>query len=84
VGFVVETKTRRYSAAHVARTRLAARRLARRRRRYPGGVRAVVCVTRARGLEALEADVLVVSLDRLAPALRHVAEARRDAAGASA
>jgi len=30
----------------------------------------VLCVVRARGLEGTESGVLVVSLDRLAPALR--------------
>ena len=38
MGFVIETKTQRYSRAHVVRTIDAARWLARKRRRYPGGV----------------------------------------------
>ena len=43
----------------------AARRLARRRRRYPGGVVTVLCIARARHVERVENDVLlVVSLDR--------------------
>ena len=75
VGFVIETKTARYSAAHLERTARAARRLARRRRRYPRGVLAIVCVTRSRGIEHLEAGVLVVSLDHLVPALRRAAAA---------
>jgi hypothetical protein len=78
VGFVIETKTARYSTAHLERTARAARWLARRRRRYPGGVLAIVCVTRSRGIERLEAGVLVVSLDHLVPALRRAAAAAPD------
>ena len=70
MGFVIETKTLRYSPAHVARTVDAARWLARKRRRYPCGVLPVVCVTRARRVERFEEEVLVVSLDCLMTALR--------------
>jgi hypothetical protein len=70
MGFVIETKTLRYSRAHVVRTVDAARWLARQRRRYPCGVLPVVCVTRAWRVERLEEEVLVVSLDHLIPALR--------------
>ena len=70
MGFVIETKTLRYSRAHVVRTIEAARWLARKRRRYPCGVLPVVCVTHAQRVERREADVLVVSLDRLMTALR--------------
>jgi hypothetical protein len=70
MGFVIETKTLRYSRAHVLRTIDEARWLARKRRRYPCGVLPVVCVSRARGVERFEEDVLVVSLDRLMRALR--------------
>jgi Nuclease-related domain len=73
VAFVIETKTRRYSPAHVERTVRAARRLARRWRRRPRGVHAVLCITRARGLDRANDDLLLVSLDRLVPALRRVA-----------
>jgi hypothetical protein len=75
MGFVIETKTLRYSTAHLQRTARAACWLARRRRRYPRGVLAIVCVTRLRGVERLEAGVLVVSLDQLVPALRRAAAA---------
>lgn len=75
LGFVIETKTRAYSAAHLERTTRAARWLARYRRHYPRGVVAVLCVTRPSGIERLEADVLVVSLDRLVPAIRRAAGA---------
>jgi hypothetical protein len=70
MGFVIETKTLRYTRAHLARTVDSARWLARRRWRYPAGVCPVLCVTRARGTEHTEDEVLVVSLDRLLPALR--------------
>jgi hypothetical protein len=74
VGFVIETKTARFTPAHAARTTGAARRLARRRRRFPGGVIPVLCVVRARNVERVEYDaLLVVSLDRLLPALRAAA-----------
>jgi hypothetical protein len=75
MGFVIETKTLRYSTAHLERTARAARWLARRRWRYPRGVVAIVCVTRLRGIERLEAGVVVVSLDHLVPALRRAAAA---------
>ena len=51
IGFVIETKTARYTQAHAARTIHAARWLARRRWRYPGGVVAVLCIARARHVE---------------------------------
>ncbi len=70
VGFVIETKTLRYTRAHLWRTAEAARWLAPRRRRYAGGVRPVVCVVRSRSVEQVECGVLVVSLDRLLAALR--------------
>jgi hypothetical protein len=79
LGFVIETKTLRYTRAHLARTADSARWLARRRSRYPAGVCAVVCVTRARGTEQIEQDVLVVSLDRLLLALRRTHPLRRRA-----
>jgi hypothetical protein len=75
MGFVIETKTLRYSTAHLERTARAASWLARRRWRYPRGVVAIVCVTRLRGIERLEAGVVVVSLDHLVPALRRAAAA---------
>jgi hypothetical protein len=69
MGFVIETKTLRYSRAHVVRTIDAAHWLARKRRRYPCGVLPIVCVTRARRVERFEEEALVVSLDRLMDAL---------------
>jgi hypothetical protein len=73
VGFVIETKTRRYTRVHIARTVDAALRLARRRRHYPRGVRPVICVTRARCIARIEDTVLVVSADRISPELRGAA-----------
>ena len=70
MGFAIETKTLRYSRAHVARTIDAAHWLGRKRRRYPSGVLPVVCVTRARRLECVQESALVVSLDCLLHALR--------------
>lgn len=73
VGFVIETKTRRYTRAHLERTADAARRLARRRRHYPRGLFPVICLTRARSIARVEAMVLVVSTDLLMPTLRGAA-----------
>ncbi len=77
MGFVIETKTLRYTRAHLARTVDSARWLARRRSRYPVGVCPVICVTRARPSEQIEEEVVVVSLDRLMPALRRARPLRR-------
>ena len=77
LGFVIETKSLRYSRAHVLRTIDAARWLARKRRRYPCGVLPVMCVTRAQRLERFEEEVLVVSLDRLMHTLRQTRAFRR-------
>ena len=56
---------------HVANTREMAVWLCRHRRRWcRGGALAVLCVVGARSLERVEDDVLIVSLDRLLPALR--------------
>jgi hypothetical protein len=77
MGFVIETKTLRYSRAHVVGTIDAARWLARKHRRYPCGVMPVVCVTRARRVEQFEEEALVVSLDRLMTALRRTRPRRR-------
>ena len=74
---MIETKTLRYSRAHVVRTIDAARWLARKRRRYPCGVLPVVCVTRARRVERFEEEALVVSLDCLMTALCQTRPLRR-------
>lgn len=76
IGFLIETKTQRYIPAHVRRAVAAAGWLARRRRRYPAGVRPVICVVRARSLEEAHGGVLIVSADRLVPALRAACSSR--------
>jgi hypothetical protein len=71
VAFVVETKTRTFDARHLIGAREMAVWLHRRRRRWcQRGAFPVLCVVRARGLERLDGGVLIVSLDRLVPALR--------------
>jgi hypothetical protein len=69
--FAIETKTRAFDARHVAGVREIALWLHRRRRRWcRRGALPVLCVVRATGLERVEDGVLIVSLDRLVPALR--------------
>ena len=62
---MIETKTLRYTRAQLVLAGDAARWLARRRRRYPSGVRPVICLARGRRVERFEDEVLLVSLDRL-------------------
>jgi hypothetical protein len=71
VAFVVETKTRAYDDRHLARVREQAAWLWCRRRRWcRRGALPVVCLVRPRGIERVEGEVLVVSIDRLIPVLR--------------
>ena len=71
VAFAIETKTKRYDPGHLALARAQAAWLRARRRRWcPHGAIAVVCIARAHGLERVQDDVLVVSVDRIAAALR--------------
>ena len=71
IGFAIEIKTRTFDARHLAHARRTAAWLYRHRRRWcRRGALPVLCVVRARGLEGIEDGVLVVSLDRLPPALR--------------
>ena len=71
VAVVVETKTRTYNDRHLARVREQAAWLLRRRRRWcRRGVLPVVCLVRPCGIERVERGVLVISIDRLIPALR--------------
>ena len=73
--FAIETKARTFHAHHLANTREMAAWLYRYRRRWcPTGALAVLCVVGARGVERFEDDVLIVSHDRLLPALRVRAE----------
>ena len=71
MAFAIETKARTFHAHHLANTREMAAWLYRYRRRWcPTGALAVLCVVGARGVDRFEDDVLIVSLDRLRPALR--------------
>jgi hypothetical protein len=71
LGFAIETKTRAYDDRHLARVREQAEWLSRRRRRWcRRGALPVVCLVRARGVQRLERNVLVVSIDRLNLVLR--------------
>jgi Holliday junction resolvase-like predicted endonuclease len=73
VAFAIETKTRSYNPVHLAKVNEQAVWLARHRRRWcPHGVLPVLCVTRGR-VEQVQHGVLVVSVDRLAGALRAAA-----------
>ena len=78
VAVAIETKTRSYDVRHLARVHEQAVWLSRRRRRWcRHGVLAVLCLVRVRGVERVEDDVLVVSIDRLMPAVRSAAGAVR-------
>jgi nuclease-like protein len=71
IAVAIETKTRTYDGRHVARVREQAAWLSRRRRRWSRkGALGVMCLVRARGIERVEHDVLVVSIDRLTHVLR--------------
>ena len=77
IAVAIETKTRTYDQRHLARVREQVAWLSRRRRRWArNGALGVMCLVRARGVERVEHDVLVVSIDRLAHALRVAAGMR--------
>jgi hypothetical protein len=78
IGFVIETKTLRYARAHARRPADAARWLGGAPRRYPCGVRPVICLARARRAHWFEDGVLIVSLDRLVCVLRREARVVSD------
>lgn len=76
VGFAIETKTRTYDGRQLDRVREQARWLGRRREGWcRGRALPVLCVVRATGVKRFERGVLVVSIDRLVPVLRGVADA---------
>jgi Nuclease-related domain len=76
VAVAIETKTRTYDVRHLARVHGQAVWLSRRRRRWcRHGVLAVLCLVRVRGVQRVEDDVFVVSIDRLMPAVRSAAGA---------
>jgi hypothetical protein len=63
-----------FGARNLAGTREMAAWLYRCRRRWcPRGALPVLCLVRARGFQRVENEVLIVSLDRLVPALRATA-----------
>ena len=71
VAFAIETKTKTLEDRHVARVLEQAAWLSRRRQRWcRRGALPVVCLARRRGVEHVEAGVLVVSIERLASVLR--------------
>lgn len=76
--FAIETKTRTYTLEHLARVRDIAGWMTTHRRRWcRNGALPVLCVVHGRRLEHVEADVFVVSIDRLPAALRTAAHARK-------
>ena len=76
----IETKTRTYDSRHLAQVCAQAAWLSRRRRRWASnGALGVVCLVRAQGVERVEHDVVVVSIDRLTQVLRAVAGMQRAA-----
>jgi hypothetical protein len=71
VAVAIETKTRSYDADHLARVYEQAAWLSRRRRRWSRrGSMAVLCLASGRGVQRVEDDVLVISIDGLVSALR--------------
>ena len=80
IAIAIETKTRSYDSRHLARVCAQAAWLSRRRRRWASnGALGVVCLVRAQGVERVEHDVVVVSIDRLTQVLRAVAGIQRAA-----
>jgi hypothetical protein len=77
IGVAIETKTRTYDGRHLARVREQVAWLSRCRRRWAhSGALGVLCLVRAPGLERVEHDVVVVSIDRLTHVLRVAAGTR--------
>ena len=75
--FVIETKTRGFSSAHLARTRACASWVTRRRRRWaPSGAAPVLCVVHGHSQCVVMEGVLVVPVDRLTGVLRSVVKAQ--------
>jgi hypothetical protein len=77
VAVAIETKTMTYDLRHLTRVREQVAWLSRRRRRWArNGALGVMCLVRARGVERVEHDVLIVSIDRLTHVLRVAAGVR--------
>ena len=80
IAIAIETKTWSYDQRHLARVREQVAWLSRRRRRWArSGALGVLCLVRACGLERVEEDVVVVSIDRLTRVLRVAAGMGPDA-----
>ena len=80
IAIAIEANTRSYDQRHLARVREQVAWLSRRRRRWArSGALGVLCLVRARGLERVEDDVVVVSIDRLTHVLRVAAGMGPDA-----
>ena len=80
IAMAIETKTRTYDDGHLARVREQAAWLSRHRRKWArNGALGVMCLVRARDVERVEHDVLVVSIDRLTHVLRVAAGMHPDA-----
>ena len=80
IAVAIETKTRTYDRSHLARVGEQAAWLSRRRRRWArNGALGVLCLVRARGVERVENEVPVVSIDRLTHVLRVAAGMRPEA-----
>ena len=74
IAFAIETKTRTFDDQHLDRVHEMALWLHARRRRWcPAGALPVLCVVHARRLERFEADVMIVSPDRLLAVVRRAA-----------
>ena len=79
IAVAIETKTRSYDQRHLARVREQVAWLSPRRRRWArNGALGVMCLVHARGIERVEDDVFVVSIDRLTYVLRLTAGMGRD------
>ena len=84
IAIAIETKTRTYDQRHLARVREQVAWLSRRRRRWAcNRALGVLCLVRARGLERVEHDIVVVSIDRLTHVLRVAAGTGPDARSSS-
>jgi hypothetical protein len=77
IAVAIETKTRTYDGRQLDQVREQPAWLSRRRRRWArNGALGVMCLVRARGVERVEHDVLIVSIDRLTHVLRVAAGVR--------
>ena len=82
IAVVIETKTRTYEERHLDRVRAQAAWLCPPMAPVVSqrGTLAVLCLVRTRGVQRVDRDVLVVSIDQLIPALRRATKVSRRAA----